>query len=404
MRFLLLFCMIPVLVGAQALTPVWIELGPDGSTLARVVVDTETECPSLVADGIHLPMKIRQPVPQGLKPACEATVPVSTRSLQWKKKKLLLPRNPNRVIVIGDTGCQIIGGKFQNCSDLTRWPFKSVSDEIAKLKPDLIVHVGDYVYRERACPSVIPGCAGPHGYDWDAWNADFFEPARNALAAAPWIFARGNHETCNRSFSGWFYYLDPRPFQSSCHAYTDPYVARVGELRIGVLDTASTLDPPHSDPKQIPIYSEQLEKFSGHVDWIIGHHPFWSYTVLEGKVSATDLTLGPAWARAQPKDIRLVLSGHVHLFEFLALEDGRPNQVIAGDSGTQLDPGLIVNAPGASVRGARVSAGEVNITFGLTELQRTKSGWELTLRNPSGAAEVICGIPTGASASCKAPH
>jgi calcineurin-like phosphoesterase family protein len=404
MRFLFLSCVIPALVGAQTLTPVWIELGPDGSALARVVVEPGTECPSLAADSIPLTMKVRQPIPEGLKPACEATVPVGTRSLRWKKKKLLLPRSPNRVVVIGDTGCRVRGGQFQDCANAARWPFKTVSSEIAKLKPDLIVHVGDYLYRESVCPPFVSGCGGPHGDNWDAWNADFFEPARSALETAPWIFARGNHETCNRSFRGWFYYLDPRSFLSSCRAYTDPYVAHAGELRIGVLDTGSTLDPPQVDPKQIPIYSEQLEKISGHVRWIVDHHPFWGYTALGGKVTATDLTLGPAWARAEPKGVSFVLSGHVHLFEFLSLEDGRPNQVIAGDSGTQLDPGVIVNAPGANVRGVKVRTGEVNLTFGLTELQRTKAGWDLTLRSPVGSIEATCDIPAGAPASCKAPQ
>ena len=66
-----------------------------------------------------------------------------------------------------------------------------------------MIHVGDYLYRENACPAGDADCAGsPWGYGWDAWNADFFAPARPLLAAAPWIVVRGNHESCDRARPG----------------------------------------------------------------------------------------------------------------------------------------------------------------------------------------------------------
>ena len=50
----------------------------------------------------------------------------------------------------------------------------------------LIIHVGDYLYRESACPPRDSGCArSPHGDDWPTWKADFFAPAAPALLAAP---------------------------------------------------------------------------------------------------------------------------------------------------------------------------------------------------------------------------
>ncbi len=394
--------MFAALASAQTLTPVWLELGPDGSALARTVIEPASHCPELRADGKPLAMQIRQPVPDGFKPACQAVIPTGTRTLRWREETIRLPRTPDRVITIGDTGCRVKGNQIQACDDPNLWPFESISEQVAKLKPDLIVHVGDYLYRESVCPTFVQGCAGPSGDNWDAWNADFFRPARRALAAAPWIFARGNHESCTRSFRGWFYYLDPRPFNGACSEYTEPYVAQSGRLRIAVLDTGSTKDVPHTEPAQIPIFAKQLTALSGRADWLVDHHPFWGYTSKGTGISPTDLTLGPAWAQAQPQGITLVLSGHVHLFEFLALENGRPNQVIAGDSGTQLDTGFTVDRSGSSIAGARVEAGEVNLSFGLTELQRKGSGWRLTLRNAQGVAAIECEIPAGTAASCKA--
>jgi len=402
MRFLFCCSLLVTLASAQTLTPVWVELGPEGSVLARTVIEPAHQCPDLRADGKSLPMQIRQPIPDGLKPACEALIPAGTRSLRWRRQNIRLPKTPDRVVVIGDTGCRIKGAQIQACDDPNLWPFESISQQVAKLKPDLIVHVGDYLYRESACPSFVQGCAGPSGDNWNTWNADFFNPARRALAAAPWVFARGNHESCIRFFRGWFYYLDPRPFNGVCSQYTEPYVSQSGSLRLAILDTGSTIDVPKPLPAQIPIYAKQLSAISGRADWLVDHHPFWGYTSSTSGFSPTDFTLGPAWAQAQPQGISLVLSGHFHLFEFLAFEDGRPNQLIDGDSGTQLDAGLLVNSPGSSVAGARVRAGEVNMSFGLTELKRQGSGWRLTLRNAHGVVNIECEIPANARVSCKA--
>jgi hypothetical protein len=78
--------------------------------------------------------------------------------------------------------------------------------------PDLVIHVGDYHYREDPCPLGNAGCAGsPWGYGWDVWDADFFTPGAPLLAAAPWIVIRGNHEACGRAGQGWYRFLDPRP-------------------------------------------------------------------------------------------------------------------------------------------------------------------------------------------------
>jgi Calcineurin-like phosphoesterase len=401
-RLFLFSCLFCTVSQAQTLTPVWVELGPEGIPLARTVIERSVRCPILTADGKTLEMKLRKPVPDGLKPACEVTLPAGARSLRWGKNKIRLPKTPDRVVVIGDTGCRVKGGQIQACDDPNLWPFQTVSEEVAKLKPDLIIHVGDYLYRESVCPDVVHGCAGPHGDNWEAWNADFFRPARRALMTAPWVFARGNHEDCNRSFRGWFYYLDPRPFNGTCSPYTEPYITQSGDLHIGVLDSASIKDPPNVQPEQIPIYAKQLSKLSGRADWLVDHHPFWGYTSRNGKIASTDLTIGPAWSQAKPQGIALILSGHVHLFEFLALADGRPNQLIAGDGGTQLDTGITVDRLRNGGSGARVKAGEVSMSYGLTELQRNRSGWGLTLRNEQGVASLQCELPQTAAPSCKA--
>ncbi len=48
----------------------------------------------------------------------------------------------------------------------------------------------------------------PDADAWEAWWLDFFQPAGDLLTAAPWVFARGNHELCSHAGPGWFYFLD----------------------------------------------------------------------------------------------------------------------------------------------------------------------------------------------------
>src|SRR5262249_2948694 len=107
-------------------------------------------------------------------------------------------------------------------------------------RPDLVLHVGDYQYRENQCPADIAGCQNsPWGYGWDTWDADLFTPAAKLLAAAPWIMVRGNHEECARAGQGWDRFLDPHPYaptrtcddptNDNIANYNDPYAVPIGD-------------------------------------------------------------------------------------------------------------------------------------------------------------------------------
>lgn len=158
--------------------------------------------------------------------ACESVVPAGHTTATIGGVALKLPiANPKRILVIGDTGCRMNGNapSQQNCHDPVAFPFGPLANYEALFKPDLVVHVGDYFYRDTNCLSngteFVPGCNTPDspnyqtwGDTWDSWNADFFYPGNTLLAAAPWVMTRANHETCNRGQRGWFALLDPRPW------------------------------------------------------------------------------------------------------------------------------------------------------------------------------------------------
>src|SRR5262249_41857594 len=143
----------------------------------------------------------------------------------------LPPASVSSIAVFGDTGCRIKvendsadqeeddeaqgqnTEKVQDCNDPKQWPFKTLSDTLAKVKPDLVIHVGDYHYRESPCPPAHEKDCDhrPHGDNGPAGDAVFFAPAAELLKKAPWIVPRGNHEPCGRGGEGYARLLDPTP-------------------------------------------------------------------------------------------------------------------------------------------------------------------------------------------------
>src|SRR5215813_822260 len=176
----------------------FVVLGAGGEPLARVITRA-ADCPVLQVDERPQTMTVRatpatvlqrptMSAPEDSKPSafpvlfCDAMLARDVHRAIVGGHALPVPRpEPRRIVVIGDTGCRIkkADGVFQACNDPLQWPFAQVAASAAAMRPDLVIHVGDYHYRETACPPGNDGCSGsPWGYGWDAWKADFFAPAR----------------------------------------------------------------------------------------------------------------------------------------------------------------------------------------------------------------------------------
>jgi hypothetical protein len=404
------------LAHAQLLTPPWIELGADGQVLARVVVDAATSCPAISVDGANQTMALRTPVPAGFQPLCEFALPSAAKAASITTsigvQTLHLPTpDPTSVVVLGDTGCRIKDARVQDCNDMSKWPLQSVAESAASVKPDLIIHVGDYLYRESACPEDSQKkCGGtPIGDNWDTWNADFFGPAAKLLAAAPWAFSRGNHEDCKRAWRGWFYYLDPRPWTNVCWVYTPAYVVSLGARQLVMLDSSAT-EEDSLEPKQVAEYTSELRAVfqdgKAHVEhaWLVDHHPFWGLKPADkGKgVKALSAPLEAAWKQVKPSGIEMVLSGHIHMFAVIPFDSGRPMQVVSGDGGTALSAPIPASVDGTVIQGTAVHGSQTRIDFGYTWLRKSPTpssdAWDLTLRSTAGAAVVHCAIANGTAA------
>jgi len=389
---------------AQGLTPAWVELGEGGKMIARIVVSSETDCPLILINALKHHMVVREPVPAGFRPVCEFEVPPATKAATINFRPLILPKSdPDRIIAFGDTGCRIKGKQIQNCNDPDTWPFKKIAMSVDTDKPGLVIHVGDYLYRESPCPESSQSfCGGtPIGDNWDAWNADFFSPAARLLTRAPWVFTRGNHEDCNRAWRGWFYYLDPRPWTGTCEAYTQPYVVKLGSFQLAVLDT-SAIKEDDLDEKQVATFAAQLASLHVENAWLITHHPFWGFRPdFHGGPSVSLVaSLQAAWEKAAPTGISLILSGHVHLFEYVNVDHDRPSQMVVGDGGTELSIPIEISANGARIHGASVVSGRTQDQFGYSLFARAGNSWKMELRNKERNVMVICTVP-GSSADCQ---
>lgn len=155
-------------------------------------------------------------------------------------------------------------GSFQSIDD---WPFKQLADSAAEENIDVIVYVGDYLYRQGPCPvnntggpnKTAANCSalnrpgstthapvsegitmnfipGEYGDNWWGWWADFFYPAMKLLQSAPLIPTRGNHEICKRGGYGFFYFLSVVPLEDFCLEYFPPYAIKFEHEQFLVMD------------------------------------------------------------------------------------------------------------------------------------------------------------------------
>jgi hypothetical protein len=392
------------------LPPAWLEFGPDGRLIARVVVDGS--CPALAVDGFDLSMSRRAPASDAFPVVtCEATVPFGTESASLLDQDLPLPEGPiRRIAVIGDTGCRVNDWekKYQACNDPEAWPFAQVAQAVADWDPDLIVHVGDYLYRESPCPEGMAGCQGnPHGDNWATWNADFFTPAASVLGAAPWVFMRGNHETCDRNPVGWFTFLDPRRYQVDCQRFTEPYVTTLPGVSFAVIDSAEAADTSDT-PQETAEYIRQfdlLAEIAPAGSWLVTHRPVWGILAENGSEFQVENSAFQAATGGSLKvDYGLVLSGHIHLAESIAFDENseRPPQLVSGNAGTALD-NIPTASPAASELGdPDVTQAETLSAFGFMTLEPGDTGWNATQRDRQGNPLLACELFLD-QLTCEAP-
>jgi hypothetical protein len=389
---------------APSVLAAWVALGPDGALLARAVTAQAT-CPDLTLGSSARPMALRAASSPPAFPVrvCEAAIPLpATGGAAIAGQPLpILGELPRRILVLGDTGCRLKeGDPIQDCNDPRAWPFAEIARSAAAWQPDLVIHVGDFHYRESSCPPKYDGCAGsPWGDNWAAWHADLFGPAAPLLRAAPWVFVRGNHELCSRAGEGWFRFLDPGPLPATCTDYGEPYAVPLGELQLLVLDTAAA-DDRTARPDEVATYAAQyaaVRALATSPAWLLQHKPLWAIGQSwddpgPSGIFRSNPMLQAASDNALPPAIEMVLAGHIHNWTAFSFADRRAPQFVIGNGGTGLDAELSVPLTGLDIAGTTVASGSAWHDYGYMTLERTNAGWQATLSAADGAPVLQCTV------------
>ena len=409
---------------AQPSDRAWVEMAPAGGSIVRMVT-MAGHCPVVTVDGQRKPMAQRAG-PAELAPrlnkagvttatsfpalVCELPVPRTARHAELAGRRLPLPpARIDRIVLIGDTGCRLKASDqaWQGCKFAAQWPFAAIAAKAAELRPDMVLHVGDYLYRENPCPADHAACVNAvWGYGEAGWRADFLDPAAPLLAVAPWTFVRGNHEECARAGQGWWRLLDPHPLLAGrdCNDpandvagnHTDPYPVDLGggaQLIVADLIELASAKPGdavldaavHQDLQDI----ETIAKGASD-NFVTAHYPFNAVLWEKGNPAAVAVGSKPvvAYAPLQLGGVRAMLAGHVHLFQFARFAD-RPIQVITGFSGTEEDPAIgpaslaeAQGKPGGDVLRALTT---IPKRFGYALMERQGHGWRLTAFDADGS-------------------
>ncbi|HEY0303081.1 MAG TPA: metallophosphoesterase [Rhizomicrobium sp.] len=390
----------------------WVQYTAQGPEFRVVAAPgSDAACPSVSLDGQQTAMAPRAAASADFPLVCAIAIPAGTKSLRRGALDVALPSpDPLRILVLGDTGCRIKGTALQACNDPVAWPFAGLARAAAALKPDLIVHLGDYLYRESPCPADFAGCAGsPHGDNWASWDADFFAPAAPLLAAAPWVIIRGNHEDCARAGLGFLRLLGPVAFDSAapCIDHLEPYAVQAGGQAIAVTDTAFGSDQTVDDTV-VALFRKDFDQLGamagpGGQLWLASHRPIWAaITGPLGIPIGGSVNLIEAAGDLKPlAPVSLMLSGHIHSFEAINYTTRNrvtlAPQIVAGHGGDNLDvtPANLKHAIFQGHSGVNVKDGLSVGGFGFLTMTREGAGWSIQLYDSAGVAGMTCAFASG---------
>ena len=404
-RFLLIAVLSALSLSAQAGTlSAWSQYGADGTVEARVITD-EAACPALTIDGKDRPMTLRQqPSDAFAVKVCVGSIPAGTKKASAGGSDLPVPvAKPRHIVLLGDTGCRLKGATVQACNDENFWPFHRVAANAAKEHPDLVIHVGDFLYRETPCAAGDDRCAGtPFGDNWPTWAADFFTPGADLLKSAVWVAERGNHEDCKRAGLGWTTFLGRAPATGACQGREAPMYVDIGGIKLAVLDDNDANDADVTQPAADELRRDIAAAIAAHADWFVTHHPFRGVSKLvkkskggDGKtVQGGNATLLAALEGQDESGLTLMLSGHIHNFQIENYAKPMAPQLINGEGGDNLDTEVPAKLTGLVSGGQTIKSGMSLPGFGYVVIDRIgdTADWKIAVKAADGSLMRDCAL------------
>jgi predicted phosphodiesterase len=364
----------------------WIEYIRDNKISARAIT-VSAICPKIKVNGKYHDMMLRSEIEdielkQKVK-VCEYDVTLAN-NVAINEKNLKLPaKKINSFIVIGDTGCESSvfdeNHRAQNCLDQDAWPFHKVAQSVAKENPDMVIHLGDYAYKNKYNNNEDQ--KKNELMQWFFFKNEFFQPAKTLLETVPMIFIRGNHEVCSLMGKGWFAFLDPGKFQE-CVDHTPTYKLNLDDLNFLVFDSSGSKNITGETYKQEFI---NIEKSLDKPHWMLIHHPVIMMPKLSDakffeKVHSPEIS--KAFSSDITKQISLVISGHYHVAAYLERKVDKLKQLVLGNGGTKIHSSEYKYFP----YNDEVSKGEVSVSYGYTKFDRIRNtnNWRATAYSISG--------------------
>ncbi len=316
-----------------------------------------------------------------------------------------------KIAIMGDTGCRLkeskVGNRYQDCSDLGEWPYPEVVKTIAKDQYDFAIHTGDYHYREQCTDEKIcPKITQSVGYGWAPWWDDFYGPSQALFAKSPILFIRGNHEDCQRAFSGWSPLASiPKRFDEKCEV-VEPYQwIEIEDLVLINFDDSAFDDRKEITSEQFQKWVQAFKILAERVSvakknkeiWFIAHRPILGFIPNKEDAEPVPISDKLKQALSEAGMLSLVdyyLSGHVHSQQVVTTEK-QAVQVIVGHTGTGLEPF------GRKIMNQNViTTTESKRSFGYAIFERLgHKKWKWQFKNIGGQSELDCQV-TGAKVNC----
>ena len=382
----------------------WVQLGEGQAASARAILPTpNAPCPRITVDNQpSAPMNVRtMPTAYsssfGAITVCEYPLtPVTQVSIDDGNTTTTLYPPTGRsdtILVLGDTGCRLKGNSHQWCQGGSlrqgQWGFPPLSASAAAgPQPDMILHVGDYLYRESTgtdgttCDPYNPARGWIHcGDNWPAWEDEFFAPAQagGLLSRAPWLYVRGNHEDCSRAWKGYFLFFYPHAVPSACQDVIAPYPVNLQGLDIYVVDTSN--ESSSAAQTSLTAVNNDLSNTSNpQAAWLTTHVPM--------------SDLAPAYANsglANQGQLKWIHVGHIHFFQQIDATNSQQPETITGGSGTKLDschgggPTCSLNSSAGCCYGKISSTNQDQYTYLTVTFDAQRSQWNATLHDLNGA-------------------
>ena len=390
-------------LAAQPARPLysWVRIWKNNSFYAESITLAK-RCPMISIDGKRFKMQLHvAQKPQHPERVCFYKLPGNAKKITVAGVVLPKPLQHIRsVVFIGDTGCSTDRNDgLQWCLNQAGWPLHSNALQIAKLHPDMVVHLGDMTYAEDNCP-VDKLCKGlPHGQSWQVWNTFYFLPLKPILAKTIWLNIRGNHENCATVGLNWFRYFVPGTMPKKCLVYTNPYKITWSDIDWYIIDNAQGEVPPSAN--QVAHYVSMLRTMYKGMDrpnWLIGHFPFYSMiladqhkknellqTTSSFKYASNQLAFNPL--------TKYLFTGHFHSMQYIKIKGKKPSEFVFGNGGVVLTPFAGVNRlDHQKLFSGIVQKGFASNEFGFLYMKRQNNGWHAVFYTPQGQPRMICDL------------